>query len=192
MTPFFNNPLFILISFVFGMVLIVYINRFKLKQLIHNWQTARCLDRLGLDQITNLSCPDGLGSNFKIDRLILLDHAILIVNYKKYPGKIFGSKNIDEWTQMLGQKSYKFKNPLFNLKLQLHSLNKCIPEVTIEACLFFDNSAQFPKSIPPQVLHPTHIDERFFRKNLHQVKPDVMRGWKTLKSLKENIAANEK
>jgi len=95
-----NNVFFALFI---GLAFIFYINRFKIKQFIHNWRTQRCLNNLGLDQMNNLSCPDGLDGFFKIDRLILLDHSILIINYKKYPGKIFGSEKIDDWTQMLGQ-----------------------------------------------------------------------------------------
>ncbi len=169
-----------------GLVFIIFINRFKLKDAIHNWRTQRCLSNLGLDQIHNLSCPDGLDSFFSIDRLILLDHSILIVNYKKYPGKIFASEAIDDWTQMLGQKSFKFPNPLFNLSIQLQSLQKCIPDIPIEACIFFDSSAEFPKGMPKQVFLPSHIEERFFYKTRHKVNPDVMKAWSKLQKMAHN------
>jgi len=188
MPNFLQNPNIILIISLLSIFFILFINRFKLKTLIHNWQTQRCLNQLGLDQINNLKCPDGLDGYFYIDRLILLDHAILIINYKKYPGKIFGSENIDEWTQMLGQKSYKFPNPLFNLNIQLQALSKCIPEIHVEARLFFDNSAEFPKSVPPKVIHPKHIEEQFFCNNRHKVKDDVMEAWKKLQSMQSNLA----
>lgn len=174
---------FILALLCAGLIFIAYINRFNLKRWIQNWRTQRCLGQLGLDQINNLSCPDGLDGTFNIDRLILLDHAILIILYKKYPGKIFGSENIDEWTQMLIQKSYKFPNPLFNLNIQLQALSKCIPNVPVEARLFFDNQAEFPKGVPPKVIHPNHIEERFFCNNRHKVKPEIMEAWKKLQSM---------
>lgn len=183
MTHLLQAPIFILTTLCAGLFFIAHINRFKLKRWMHNWRTQRCLRRLGLDQINNLTCPDGLDGTFNIDRLILLDHAILIINYKKYPGKIFGSENIDEWTQMLNQKSYKFPNPLFNLNIQLQALAKCIPNTTVEARLFFDNQTEFPKNIPPKVIHPQSIEERFFCNNRHKVKPDIMAAWKKLQSM---------
>jgi len=184
MSQFFQDSTFIFSIVLVGFIFILYINRFNIKHSFQNWRTYRCLNQLGLDQISHLSCPDGLDGHFKIDRLILLDHAILIINYKKYPGKIFGSENIDEWTQMLGQKSYTFPNPLFNLNIQLQSLSKCIPEVSVEARLFFDGNAEFPKTIPPRVIHPSHIEERFFCNNRHQVNDKVMEAWKKLQTMK--------
>jgi len=183
MTHLLQEPSFILAVLCAGLLFIAYINRFNLKRSIINWRTKRCLGKLGLDQINNLSCPDGMDGFFNIDRLVLLDHAILIINYKKYPGKIFGSKNIDEWTQMLGQKSYSFPNPLFNLNIQLQALSKCIPDIPVEARLFFDEHAEFPKTIPPMVIHPRHIEDRFFCNNRHKIKPDIMEAWKKLKSM---------
>lgn len=183
MTHLLHEPSVILLILCAGLIFIAYINRFKLKRLLQNWRTQRCLGQLGLDQINNLSCPDGLDGYFTIDRIILLDHAILIINYKKYPGKIFGSENIDEWTQMLGQKSYKFSNPLFNLNIQLQALSKCIPEIPVEARLFFDSNAEFPKSVPPKVIHPNYIEDRFFCNNRHKVKPEILLAWKKLESM---------
>ncbi len=186
MTQFFQEPSLILAILCFAFIFLLYINRHNIKRTFHNWRTQRCLGQLGLDQINNLSCPDGLDGHFNIDRLILLDHAILIVNYKKYPGKIFGSEKINEWTQMLGQKSYQFPNPLFNLNIQLQSLSKCIPDIPVEARLFFDSNADFPKNIPPQVIHPKHIEERFFCNNRHKVNPLIMDAWKKLQSMQSS------
>ncbi len=169
-----------------GLGFIIFINRFKLKTSYQNWRTHRCLSQLGLDQINNLTCPDGLDGHFNIDRLILLDHAILIIHYKKYPGKIFGSEKIAEWTQMLGQKSYPFPNPLFHLNLQLQALAQCIPDVPVEARLFFDSHAEFPKSIPAQVIHPDAIEDRFFCRNRHKVEPHIMAAWKKLQNMQHD------
>jgi len=186
MIQYLQEPSFILAISSISFIFLIYINRFNLKRIYQNWRTQRCLGKLGLDQINNLSCPDGLDGYFNIDRLILLDHAILIVNYKKYPGKIFGSEKINEWTQMLGRQSYKFPNPLFNLNIQLQSLSKCIPDTPVEARLFFDSNSEFPKNIPPQVIHPEHIEDRFFCNNRHKVNPSIMDAWKKLQTMQSS------
>lgn len=184
MPSFFYETEFILIVSVLSIALILYINRFNLKRSIHDFRTNRCLGSLGLEQISNVKCPDGLDNFFVFDRLVLLDHAILIINYKKYPGRIFASEKIDQWTQILGQKSYKFPNPLFKLNLQVQALQKCLPDVPVEACIFFDSSAEFANDIPNHILHPNHMDKRFFHQNRHAVKPEIMHAWKTILDMK--------
>lgn len=186
MPAYFYQPDFIYTVVLFCLIFLALINRHKIKQLLDNFRTKRCLDNLGLEQIHNFSFTDELDQYISIDRIILLERSILMLNHKKYPGKIFGSEKIDEWTQMIALKSYKFENPLFALNIQRQALQELIPDITIEARLFFDSSADFPKQIPKQTIHPHHIDKHFCCQADATVKPDVMQAWDKLKSMKKN------
>lgn len=147
------------------------------------WRTHRCLGRLGLEQIHNLSCPDGLGNHFVIDRLLLRHDGITLLKYKQYPGRIFCADHIDQWTQMLGQKSYKFDNPLFELDFQVKAIQSCIPGVEVDGYLFFDHQAEFPKGHPQRVIHPQALPEALVRNDRHKARPEVMEAWRKLKDL---------
>ncbi len=173
----------ILIICILAIAFIIYLNRIRIK---HSWtlfRTQHCLNQLGLEQLSNLQFDDGLDHYFTIDRLLLRHDGISLLMYKKYPGKIFCAKHIDEWTQMLGQKSYKFKNPLFELEYQIKAISAFLPGVKIDGFLFFDYTATFPKGHPEQVIHPHSIPLELQKNNRHKVENQVMYGWKKLQEL---------
>jgi len=147
------------------------------------WRTRRCLSRLGLEQMQNLRCTDGLGEVFIIDRLLLRHDGISLLKYKPYPGKIFCADHIDRWTQMLGQKSYSFDNPLFELDYQIKAIQSCIPGIAVDGYLFFDHQAEFPKGHPERVIHPRALPEALTRNDHHKARPEVMEAWRRLKSM---------
>jgi hypothetical protein len=165
------------ILIIAGVFTLLFINRKKIQANWLNIKTKRCLDTLGIDQITGLECPDGLDHSFKIDRLILHNKGISLVIYKKYPGKIFCGDHIDHWTQMLGQKSYQFKNPLFELDFQIKAVAACFPQVDVDGYLFFDHNTVFPKGHPQQVIHPDHIPAKLQRHPQQEVEQQVLYAW---------------
>jgi nuclease-like protein len=161
-------------------VTIIYLSRRKIK---HNWlnlKTRYCLNRLGFKQICDLQCPDGLGHYFTIDRLILRHDGISLLLYKRYPGKIFCADKIDEWTQMLGQKSYRFKNPLYDLEHQIKAVSACAPDVPINGFLFFDHLTEFPKGHPDRIIHLKKIPQELKRHKHDEVESSVLSAWKNL------------
>jgi len=158
----------------------------KRKSLVHDWlnlKTRRRLKRLGYAQISKLQCPDGLGHHFVIDRLILRHDGITVLMFKKYPGKIFCADDIDDWTQMIGHKSYRFINPLYDLECQIKSVSECIPEVPVNGYLFFDRQATFPKGHPDRVIHLNNIPESLERNKQHKVNALVRSAWEKLKQM---------
>lgn len=161
-----------------AIIFIIYLNRHRIKQSWYSFRTQYCLNRLGLEQLSNVQFPDGLGHYFTIDRLLLRHDRITLLVYKKYPGKIFCAEHIAEWTQMLGQKSYPFNNPLFELDQQIKTISAFLPDIRIDGYLFFDHTATFPKGHPDQVILPASIPNELRSNNRHQVKTDVMMAWK--------------
>ena len=104
-------------------IIIIFLNRKNIKRIWLNYKTRYRLNRLGSKQISNFKCPDGLGHYFNIDHLILRNDGITLLMYKRYPGKIFCADKINDWTQMLGQKSFRFKNPLYDLDTQIKAVS---------------------------------------------------------------------
>ena len=164
-------------------IIIIYLNRRKIK---HNWlnlKTRYCLNHLGLKQISNFHCPDGLGGQFTIDRLILRRDGITLLVGKCFPGKIFCADNIDDWTQMLGKQSYRFKNPLYDLDERISAVSACVPDVPVNGFLFFDHLSEFPKGHPDRVIQLETIPEELRRNKDDEVTAPVMSAWGVLKGM---------
>lgn len=166
----------ILLAFIFA----VFLNRQKIKHGWLNLKTRRRLKRLGVKQLVDFKCPDGLGHHYVIDRLILRPDGISLLLFKCYPGKIFCADNIDDWTQMLGQKSYRFKNPLYDLECQIKAVSARVPNVPVDGYLFFDYHSEFPKGHPDRVLHLKNIPPQLAKNKNNEVEASVMAAWKKL------------
>lgn len=166
---------------VLALLLILFVNRKRLRVRLRGWRTRRCLDRIGSEQIRNLVCADGLDGYFHIDRLALVGDAILLISYKAYSGNIYCAEHISDWTQVIGQQSFKFANPLFELENQVTALRQICGNASLYGYLFFDYSAAFPKGHPDSVLTPNHIPDGFLNENCSAANAEIQRAWEALK-----------
>lgn len=166
---------------VVALLLILYLNRHKLQIRFREWRTRRALNRIGNEQIRNFVCPDGLDGHYSIQRLALTPDAILLINYKPYVGNIYCAERISEWTQVVGQKSFKFTNPLFELENQMTALKLAVGGVPLRGYLLFSHSAVFPKGHPDSVLLPHSIPATLLKGQERPVKAEVQAAWEHLK-----------
>jgi hypothetical protein len=174
-----------------AIVLILLVNRKRFLLGIGEWRIQRCLKKIGCDQIRNMICPDGLDGYYTIDRLALVQDAILLIAYKPYGGNIYCAERIAEWTQVIGQKSFKFQNPLFELENQLTALKLLAGGMPVHGFLFFNYSTSFPKGHPEVVLNPDNIPDRFLGANCDPVNPQVQAAWTQLKAQQQQPSANK-
>jgi hypothetical protein len=152
-------------------VLILLVSRKRLQLRLAEWRIQRCLNQIGCDQIRNLICPDGLDGYYTLDRLALIQDTIMLIAYKPYGGNIYCAERIAEWTQVIGQKSFKFENPLFELENQLTA---------------------FPKGHPETVLNLDNIPHHFLGANCDPVNPQVQAAWEQLKAQQNQPSANNR
>lgn len=178
-----NNELLPIAIIMLVAAILAFINRRKLRRHWQEWSTHRSLNRIGIKQKSNLKFPDGLGGHFNIDRLVMLHNSILMISFKPFSGNIYCADNIPQWTQIIGQKSFKFENPLFDLEYQTNVIRTHAPDVPIQGFLFFDHSAAFPKGHPEQILFPGNIPEYFFRNNCPEADNKVLATWDILLDL---------
>ena len=175
---------------VFAVLLILLLNRHRLQAAFREWRIQRCLSRIGCEQIRQLVCDDGLDGQYLIDRLALTPHAILLINYRPYGGNIYCAESIAEWTQVIGQKSFKFENPLFEIENQLTSLRLLAGTAPVRGYLFFNYSAEFPKGHPGAVLTPDNVPAEFFSCDPDSVPPEIRAAWELLKSHQKGAGEN--
>ncbi|MGD2160218.1 MAG: nuclease-related domain-containing protein [Gammaproteobacteria bacterium] len=167
-----------------ALVIITFLSRARIRSLWLNIKTRHRINRMGLKQISNLQCPDGLGHHFVIDRLLLRQDGISLLVFKQYPGSIFCADNIDEWTQMIGGKRYPFKNPLIDLEYQVKAVSACVPDIPVNGYLYFDHHARFPKGHPERVIHLDNIPPSLQRHKKVKPKAAVESAWKKICALK--------
>ena len=172
-----------------ALALILYLNRKSLLLRWRDWQLRRQLDRIGSEQIRRLQCDDGLDGLHEIDRLAMLDDAILIVSCKPFRGNIYCAEQIEEWTQVIGQKSFKFANPLFELEHQITSLRLIVGNVPLRGCLLFGQGAAFPKGHPDSVLHPDKLPPEILAANNLNPQPEIAAAWASLKAHQSGAAS---
>src|SRR5690606_19667691 len=67
------------------------------------------------DEMKNVILPDGLGGLVEIEKIFLLEQGILILRDYPINGYLFGAESIEQWTQIIDGRSYKFPNPLHHL-----------------------------------------------------------------------------
>ena len=176
---------------VLALALIAWINRRPLAVWVRDWRIQRYLNSIGSEQIRNLICPDGLDGHYVIDRLALTDDAVVLIIYKAFGGNIFCAEKISEWTQVVGQKSFKFNNPLFELENQLTALRLLMGNIPIGGYLIFNRDAQFPKGRPDCVLLLDRIPEHLLSTNCGQPGPDVLAVWDRLKTLQHEATDDD-
>ena len=174
-----HYALLIILALV-ALAIAIFMGRSSLSQAWLSLKTRHRLNRLGLKQISNFQCPDGLGNYFTIDRLVMRHDGISLLLFKQYPGSIFCADDIREWTQLLSGKSYRFKNPLIDLDYQIKAVSACIPGVPVNGFLFFDYQAEFPKGHPERVIRLDGIPESLKRNRQEKVKPAVESAWAKL------------
>jgi len=179
------NQYALLIALVLAvLILVIVLKRGAIRQLWLNIKTRFYLNRLGLKGISNFRCPDGLGDYFIIDRLLMCPDGISVIIFKQFSGVIFCADHIDEWSQILEGKSYKFKNPLIDLEHQVNAVSSCIPGVPVNGYLFFDHRALFPKGHPERVIQIDTIPQSL-KRNRHAVTgTPIKSAWEKLRSLK--------
>ncbi len=161
------------------------------KKIRHGWlnlKTRYCLNHLGHKRIAHFKWPDGLGHYFTVDRLILHAEGISLLMLTPYPGRIFCADGIDEWTQMIGQKSFRFANPLHELDFRIKAIATAVPNVNVNGYLFFDYQAEFPKGHPERVIYLGRLPDMLRFDKDASPSENLLAAWDSLLSKAQQTA----
>lgn len=139
---------------VAGLILIVglFLQSVWIKEFLGEWKLNNLLKNIGAKSLHNVSITDGMDEKIFIEHLILTPHHILLLGVKRFRGLIFAAEKIDLWTQVIGNKSYKFENPLHQLENDAIVLNSKIENTKIVGKVLFINGSEFPKGKPDDVI----------------------------------------
>lgn len=124
--------------------------------------------------------PDGVGGNIYIAHLLLMPDQIAVFNEKLFAGKIFGGANVDQWTQSVRQRSFRFSNPLVELQSQIVAVNALLGQPYAKGYLVFSNESDFPWGKPENVYLRSELAE-VFASDKRQVQDAARQAWSMLK-----------
>jgi len=151
-----------------------------LKECITEWKLNRLLNNLGRESLHYVTIPDGLDGSIFIEHLILTPNGIVLLGVKKYKGVIFAADKIDLWTQVIGNKSYKFVNPLHQLEADVLALNSLIDNSKIETKVLFISGSEFPKGKPENVVSVSEIQSWRRAYTVDEIPNGLRTDWKRL------------
>jgi len=149
---------------------------------LYHWRETcriiRAVKRMGARFRRDIAMPDGMGSNVRIDFLVLSPDALLVVSVKRYDGMIFGSAQTDEWIQTINSRSYKFPNPDTYLARQVTAVRAVVPKAPVRGLHLFTDAAVFPWDKPANVLLLKELcDSRARRPKLKDIPADLRTAW---------------
>ncbi|MBL4851061.1 MAG: NERD domain-containing protein [Gammaproteobacteria bacterium] len=148
----------------------------------------RIFKRIADDTMHDIFVPDGLGGDVYISHLLLMSDQIAILNEKPFAGKIFGDANVDQWTQTVRQRSFRFANPLVELQSQTIAINKLLGQCCAKGYLVFSDDSEFPWGKPENVYLRNELTKIFApqehaadsRQPIHEA---VKQAWSKLQQL---------
>ena len=139
------------------------------------------------DYKANVVLSDGIYGYHFIDYLLLLPGRIVVIGLQNIDGYIFGGEQMDEWAQVVDQKSYKFSNPVLSNLHYVNTVENLTRGVEVLGRVIFTGENSFPKGVPPGVIKLSNLEIEL--KEL----ADNARAEKSVKEIWDNLitTANE-
>ena len=138
-------------------------------------RVAKIIKALNIPALKNVAFPDGIESYVFVDYLLLTPSGIVVLDLQDYNGFIFGGPNIDQWTQMVRQRGYKFENPLHQNAWRVQIIRSFVEDAPLLGKVVFSSVSQFPKGIPEGVLHVSTLSQDLAQLINNREMPEIVR-----------------
>jgi len=168
------------------LLLAVWIMHPQLRRTLETWQIRRVIKRLGIASRCDVMLDDGMDGNAFIDYLVLTADRIVVLSVKRIQGVVFAAEGIETWANVVGNRSYKFPNPLPVVEAGVTAVKRLLPNVPVEGRLLFTCRASFPKGRPESVLLPGDVT-RSKVKRFDQLPALLTDGWQQLSGELQSI-----
>lgn len=134
----------------------------RLEKSRYQRQVNKVIGSLGVKYLKDIVIPDGVEGYSYIDYLLLTPNGLVVLDINFSEGHIFGGDSVDQWTQIINSKTYKFNNPLYSNQTRCQAVawnveNNIADEIKTNnnldtfGWIAFSSAGDFPKGIPDQV-----------------------------------------
>lgn len=156
--------------------------RVKVRRQSPDHRIQKILKPYQQDDARQLIIPDGMGGLLEIEHLVLLRQGLLILHRYPSNGHLFGAEKIDQWTQLVDGRSYKFANPLMHLMHVQQSLALLAPKIPVFTHVVFTGQCNFPKGKPDNasVLNTLEADLEAVFKQPAVAESPLHKAWQTV------------
>ena len=172
----------VILLLLFGLIL----QAGSIKEIYAEWKLQQLLNNLGRESLHHVTFPDDMDGQIFVEHLVLTPKEILLLSVKQYKGLIFAADKIDLWTQVIGNKSYKFENPLHQLEGDVSTLNALLKNSKVAAKVLFINGSEFPKGKPENIVSVDDIKIWQRDYTAEEIPPALRTDWKRLMELAAN------
>jgi hypothetical protein len=137
------------------------------------------------DHLIDSLVPDGMGSSFHVDFLLLTLRGVVVIDLRDVKGNIFGGDQMAEWTVMDGSQRFTFTNPQSALYDRIAAVKAVAGDVPVEGRIVFTRRGKFPKGLPKWTLMIDALRAEFPPADFESPADSARRfrdGWQRLKN----------
>lgn len=178
-----------LIVVLCGVGLIVFYRWFSSDSYLK--KVNRMVKKISSDYFKDISLDLGEEQYAYFDYLLLSRQGIIALEIKNFSGHIYGSAGINEWTQIIERKSYKFSNPFFELEKKIDLLKELVPDQDINGIILFTEKADFPKGRPDNVMRVSECLRLFGKTSKGDTPESYTSGWNNIKAYLSQACSDE-
>ncbi|MFP4609523.1 MAG: nuclease-related domain-containing protein [Thiohalophilus sp.] len=136
---------------------------------------------VGADVLHQVVISDGLDGAVYLENLLLTPDGLLVLPVHRYQGVVFAADGIDNWTQVLGKRTYKFPNPLPQLQSEVLAVKSYAAQTPVEGRVVFTPGVEFPRGRPDKLLSMDELDALAEQNRTREVPPAYRQSWESLK-----------
>mgnify|MGYP000226172548 CR=1 FL=1 len=113
---------------------------------------VHAITSVGIDYVSDVLVPDGMGGVFHVDFLVLTARGIVVIDLRDVQGNVFAGDQMNEWTVMDGPRRLTFVNPQSALYDRIAAVKALAEDAPVEGRIVFTRRATFPKGLPKWTL----------------------------------------
>lgn len=133
------------------------------------------------DTLHQVVIPDGMDGAVYLENLLLTPDGLLVLPIHRYQGVVFAADGIDNWTQVLGKRTYKFPNPLPQLESEVLAVKDYAHPVPVQGRVVFTHGVEFPKGRPQKLISEQELDALAEQNRDRDIPGTYRQTWETLK-----------
>ena len=167
--------------FVGAAILLTALFYKRIKLWFAEYKLNHTIKKLGHDSLRDVVLECDVDGSVFIENIILTPDGIFVMALGHYKGVVFAAENIDLWTQIIGNRSYKFQNPLTKIEHESAAIQAHIPKQKIKNFVIYGAGVSFPKGKPENLYSIIQAKEKFGRHEEAQIAPDLLSAWEVIK-----------
>ncbi|MDZ7804105.1 nuclease-related domain-containing protein [Thiohalophilus sp.] len=144
-------------------------------------QLHKKIQAVAAEALHQVVIPDGMDGAVYLENLLLTPDGLLVLPVHRYKGVVFAADGIDNWTQVLGKRTYKFGNPLPQLESEVLAVKDYAAGIPVKGRVVFTKGVEFPKGRPEKLISVAELEKLGEDNRQREVPAAYWQAWGALK-----------